>query len=163
MRLNLFNEIWISVRDGDQVCVQLFSKHYSKYHYKDGRKPNRFVGPGARIVLVTADGKAMFVWRKFIDASGQQGINCAIFRSEYSKEEQKQDPLKRSSLLILKAERIAWERWPGYRLYTYVAADKIASTNPGCCYKKAGWKICGVTKKRKLLIFEKLAPSGTLP
>lgn len=141
------------VRDGDSSCVQLFSRHYSKYHYKDGRKPTRFVGPGERIVLITSDGKAMFVWRKFIDASGQQGINCAIFRNEGTIwNEQK----VLSSTLILAAEEIAHQRWPGARFYTFVNAGKIKSINAGCCFKFAGWKQIGVTKKRKLLIFEKL-------
>lgn len=145
-RLPLFDEVWIQVKDGDTACLLLFGRHYSKYHYKDGRKRNRFVGPGQRIVLVTADGKAMFVWRKFIDASGQQGINCSVFRNE-------SDML--SSYLINEAVKIAWKRWPGERLYTYVNASKIKSTNPGCCFKKAGWRVCGQTKARKLLIMEK--------
>lgn len=129
------------------MALQLFSRHYSKYHYKDGRKPNRFVGPGERIVLVTDDGTAMFVWRKFIDKSGQKGVNCSVFRNE--------GPMLSSSL-ISEAVQIAWARWPGERLYTYVNADKIRSVNPGYCFKKAGWTLCGVTKKRKLLIFELL-------
>lgn len=149
-RLNLFDTIWIKVKDGDTACMLLFERHYSKYHYKDGRKPKRFVGPGQRIVLVTADGNAMFVWRKFIDASGQKGINCAIFRNEGN---------VLSSKLILEAERIAWDRWPKERLYTYVNAQKIKSKNAGYCFKMAGWKVCGKTKARKLLILEKYPQS----
>lgn len=139
---------WIQVRDGNVAGILLHSRHYSKYHYKDGRRPNRFVGPGERIVLVTADGQALFVWRKFIDASGQKGINCSIFRNEGSLQ---------SSKLILEAEGIAWLRWPGERLYTYVNASKVKSANPGYCFKVAGWNICGVTKAKKLLILEKTA------
>jgi hypothetical protein len=30
----------------------------------------------------TGDADALFVWRKFIDDSGQQGVNCAVFRNE---------------------------------------------------------------------------------
>lgn len=146
--LNFFDTTWIQVRDGNAAGQLLFGRHYSKYHYKDGRKPNRFVGPGFRIVLITYDGKALFVWRKFKDASGQQGINCAIFRNETK---------LLSSTLILEAEEIAWKRWPGERLYTFINATKIRSTNPGCCFKKAGWRKCGITKARQLLIFEKLA------
>lgn len=137
--------VWVQVRDGDGECIELFSRHYSKYHYRDGRRPKRFVGPGERIVLVTADGKAMFVWRKFKDASGQKGINCAIFRNEG-------DLL--SSNLILEAMKFAEVRWPGVRLYTYVDPKKIRSVNPGYCFKMAGWSWCGITKIRKLLIME---------
>lgn len=139
--------IWIPVRDGDKGALLLFQRHYSKYHYADGRKPTRFVGPGERIVLVTACGKAMFVWRKFIDKSGQKGINCSIFRNE--------NKYLLSSDLIKAAEEIAWSRWPGERLYTYVNERAVKSCNPGYCFKKAGWSLCGRTKKRDLLIFEK--------
>jgi len=140
------NKTWVQVKDGNLTAWALFQRHYSKYHYADGRKPKRFVGPGERIVLITQDGKALFVWRKFINASGQMGINCAVFRNE-------SDIL--SSLLIMEAEQIAWERWPGERLYTYVNPRKISSDNPGYCFKCAGWNECGTTKARKLLILEK--------
>ncbi len=50
-RLPLFDNIWIEGKDGDTSCVLLFGQHSSKYHYKDGQKPTRFVGPGERIVL----------------------------------------------------------------------------------------------------------------
>lgn len=138
---------WCQIKDGNPLAAKLFSRHYSKIHYKDGRKHTRFVGPGERIVLITADDKAMFVWRKFIDASGQQGVNCAIFRNE--------GPLL-SSELILEAEAIAWNKWPGQRLYTYVNSSKVQSKNPGYCFKCAGWTVCGKSKKRGLLILEKL-------
>lgn len=138
---------WVPVRDGNSTALQLFNRHYSKYHYKDGRRPKLFVGPGEKTVLITEDGKALFVWRKFKDASGQVGINCAVFRNE---------GIRRSSELILEAEQFARDRWPGERLYTYVNAGKVKSRNPGYCFKMAGWSLCGVTKARKLIILEKV-------
>jgi hypothetical protein len=138
-------ENWHVVKDGDPVGLWLYERHYSCYQYKDGRDRKLFCGPGEKIVLVKGGGDALFVWRKFIDASGQQGINCAVFRNE-------SDSL--SSSLILEAERVAACRWPGERLYTYVGGKSIKSSNPGCCFKKAGWKRCGTTKGG-LLIFEK--------
>jgi hypothetical protein len=98
-------------------------------------------------VLLTNDNKALFVWRDFINDDGNEGINCAVFRNEGP---------RLSSDLLLEAERIAWQRWPGRRLYTYVSAAAVQSHNPGYCFKKAGWRTCGVTKKKKLLILEKL-------
>ncbi len=142
----LQDQTWVQVRDGNVAGLVLFQRHYSKHHYKDGRIPKRFVGPGERIVLITQDGLALFVWRKFIDASGQKGVNCSIFRNEGP---------NLSSRMILEAEKLAWLRWPGERLYTYVNPHKIRSPNPGYCFKKAGWKICGTTKVNKLLILEK--------
>lgn len=137
---------WFQVRDGDPYAMQLFDRHYSRYKYKDGRKPKLFVGPGEKCVLVSFDGKALFVWRKFKSDDGQHGVNCAVFRNESE---------KLSSSLILSAEQIAWKRWPGERLYTYVNSRQIKSTNPGACFKHAGWSMCGVTKVRKLIILEK--------
>lgn len=145
-RISFDTNIWIQVKDGDSAGLILFNRHYSKYHYADGRRPARFVGPGERIVLITAAGDALFVWRKFRDASSQTGINCAVFRNEGE---------ILSSALILLAEDFAKERWPGERFYTYVNARMIKSSNPGYCFKMAGLNICGVTKKRKLLILEK--------
>jgi hypothetical protein len=108
-----------------------------------------FVGPGEKLVLITEAGDAVWVWRKFQDASGQRGINCAVFRNE--------GPTI-ASTLIRDAEIIAWRRWPGERLYTYVNPRGVRSMNPGACYKAAGWRECGVTKWNKLLILEKLPP-----
>ena len=78
---------WLSVKDGEPAAMSLFKRHYSFHEYKDnrrriGRNRNLIVGPGEKMVLVTQDYKALFVWRKFIDASGQHGINCAVFRNE---------------------------------------------------------------------------------
>ena len=138
---------WFAVADADDRARGLFLRHYSAYHYKDQRRRSKFIGPGEYMALMTVDCRALFVWRKFIDKSGQQGVNCSVFRNEGD---------SRSSDLIKEADCMAWERWPGARLYTYINPRKIRSTNPGCCFKKAGWRFCGITAKRKLLIFERL-------
>jgi hypothetical protein len=145
--LPLENNIWIKVKDGNEYARQLFHRHYSYRPYADGRKPKLFCGPGEKMVLLLNNGQALFVWRKFISGDGQQGINCSIFRNEST---------YMSSWLILEAEKLAWERWPGERLYTYVHPGKIQSANPGYCFKKAGWVQCGETKVNKLVILEKL-------
>jgi hypothetical protein len=141
-------ETWIEVRDGNHTARSIFDRHYSRHHYKDGRDQSRFVGPGARIVLLTPCARALFVWRKFISLDNQQGINCAIFRNE---------SVFRSSDLIKDAMTTAWKRWPGARLYTYVNPRAVKSANPGYCFKVAGWRLCGITKVRQLLILEALA------
>ena len=138
--------LWYITKDGDEVCADLFSRHYSKYHYKDGRKPKLFCGPGFKIVLRTWEGDAMFVWKKFKDDSGQTGINCSIFRNESPHQ---------SSELIRQADAIADFIWPSERHYTFVNATKVQSINPGYCFKLAGWKSCGYTKVNKLLILER--------
>jgi hypothetical protein len=141
------NQNWFSVKDGDPTARSLFNRHYSRHHYLDGRKPKLFVGPGEKMVLMTTDGTALFIWRKFISGNVQSGVNCAVFRNEGH---------ILSSSLILEAEQLAWQRWPGERLYTYIAPKKISSINPGYCFLKAGWHKCGVTKINILLVLEKL-------
>jgi hypothetical protein len=142
-----FGQTWREVKDGDDSARDIFNGHYSRRHYADGRKPLLFVGPGEKMVLMTPEADALFIWRKFISADNQRGVNCAAFRNE-------SDTL--SSDLILKAEKHAARRWPGERLYTYVNPRKLRSTNPGCCFLKAGWRRCGETKGG-LIILEKNA------
>lgn len=138
--------LWWLTRDGDRTCLAMYERHYSAYQYRDGRKRTQFVGPGEKVVLRTAAGDAFFVWRKFIDDSGQQGINCAAFRNESE---------HKSSELIRQADAVADCLWPSERHYTYVRAEAVRSRNPGFCFIMAGWRRCGSTKGG-LLIFEKL-------
>lgn len=141
----LIGDGWMAVKDGDPTARAIFDRHYSRYRYADGRKPKLFVGPGEKMVLVTACARALFIWRKFISGDDQEGVNCAAFRNEGA---------GLSSDLIRSAMRLAWQRWPGERLYTYVDPKAVRSPNPGCCFKKAGWKRCGVTKWNRLIILE---------
>ena len=155
-----FGESWVELHDGDRDAFRIFRRHYSFRHYADGRrddKSNRarflFCGPGEKMVLLTPAADALFVWRKFIDDSGQRGVNCAVFRNEGP---------ARASDLILQAEALARKRWPGQRFYTFVNASKLTRRNerhrkarrPGHCFRCAGWVECGVTKSG-LLILEK--------
>jgi hypothetical protein len=133
---------WVQSKDGDPTAFAIYRRHYSA---KKNKRPKirQFVGPGEKLVLVGWMCAALFVWRKFIDDSGQKGVNCAVFRNESS---------QRSSDMIREAMGIAWDRWPGERLYTAVDASAVRSVNPGCCFKKAGWRRCGMTKKGLLIL-----------
>jgi hypothetical protein len=55
---------WYYTRDGDAHARALYRRHYSCYHYRDGRQPLLFVGPGEKTVLIDADGEALFCWRR---------------------------------------------------------------------------------------------------
>ena len=138
--------LWWLTKDGDLDCLELYERHYSAYRYADGRIRKLFVGPGEKVVLRTTAGDACFVWRKFIDDSGQCGINCAVFRNESG---------HRSSALVQQADAIADCLWPHSRHYTYVNTKAVASRNPGYCFLMAGWQRCGWTKSG-LLILERL-------
>ena len=150
--MNLLGYTWLALKDGNATARSIFNRHYSKHLYKDGRKPKLFVGPGEKMVLITPECDALFVWRKFKSDDEQVGVNCSVFRNESS---------QLSSDLILEAEILAWDKWPGERFYTYVAPKKIRSTNPGYCFIKAGWRKCGITKVNKLIILEKLSIPST--
>lgn len=146
-------------RDGDAQCREIFDRHYSRYFYKDGRKPKLFVGPGEKMVLLHVSEAALCVWRKFISADGQQGVNCAIFRNET--EEQ-------ASSLLREAMDLAWDRWPAERFYTYVNPRAVRPTMErgkpiwGWCFYKAGWRYCGTTAKRGYHILECRHPAEGL-
>ena len=95
------------------------------------------------MVLITRQGTALLAWRKFLNRDPQAGVNCAVFRNESS---------YLSSFLIRQAMSLAWKRWPGERLYTYVNPTAIRSHNPGCCFQKAGWQRCGSTRGGLLVL-----------
>jgi hypothetical protein len=137
---------WYLTKDGDVNCLAKYEQHYSAYRYRDGRKRTQFVGPGQVIVLRTENYEAIWAWRKFIDdcinvETGERmhGVNCAVFRNDAPR-------LYLSSELVRQADAIADTAWPSERHYTYVDPKKIRSTNPGACFKKAGWKRIGRTK-----------------
>lgn len=149
--LPLTDCVWLPIRDGDEHACSMFERHYSaekSLRLRRERGTKLIAGPGYKIVLATPCRRALFVWRKFISKDGQEGVNCAVFRNEGA---------GLSSELIMAADALADERWPGERHFTYVNPRKIRSTNPGFCFLQAGWRRCGVTKHRKLIILERPA------
>ena len=144
------NPLWWLTKDGDLDCLELYERHYSSRRYADGRTRKLFAGPGEKVVLRTKLGDAIWVWRKFKDNSGQQGINCAVFRNESPHQ---------SSTLVQQADQIADVLWPDSRHYTYVNGKAIRSINPGYCFLKAGWVRCGKTKGG-LIMLERACPAG---
>lgn len=146
--LALDETIWIRVRDGDPTGLDLFLRHYSAKR-GERRKIRQFVGPGQKMVLLTADARALFVWRRErpeYRLDGQVGANCVVFRNEGT-------GAGRSSDLIRAACDLAWERWPLERLYTFVDAVKVRhKRDPGRCFLRAGFNLCGVTQTGKLIL-----------
>lgn len=150
---------WWLTRDGDVACLALYRRHYSRRDYADGRRHVLFVGPGEKVVLRTAAGDAVFVWRRFTDdcldvrtGERQQGINCAIFRNERG---------VGSRDLIQQADAVADCIWSDRRHYTYVNPARVASGLPGSCFLAAGWRYVRhrghrVRTKSGLLILERI-------
>mgnify|MGYP001594648972 FL=1 len=167
-----FDGYWVGVHDADPRAIALYERHYS--NKKPGEHRSGFLGRSERLVLMTLDGLALFAWRLVLPPDcrrssffqrdkrsirrdydgrppsryfgGQVGIMCSIFRNE--------GPVL-SSTLILEAETLAWRRWPGQRLFTYVWDAKVKSPNPGYCFKKASWTCCGRNKDGRLTVLEK--------
>lgn len=152
---------WMELKDGDESARTIFDRHYSRRVYADGRKPKQFVGPGQKRVLMLADGRALFAWRKHISDDGQTGVNCAIFRREGADE-------KASDLIRQAVDHARVEWWPDERFYTYIDPRKVKATMfrgyPvwGWCFYKAGWKFGGVGKggKHVLYLASRLLPEG---
>lgn len=141
------SEYWFPIRDGDLRGLAMYLRHYSSKksralysHVPPIGNHARFVGNGEHMVLMTPDCGALFAWRlQAFRKDSQTGIECTIFRNEATG--------TLSSVLIVEACELAWGRWPGRRLFTFVDPDQIASANPGYCFKQAGFRYCGVTKK----------------
>jgi len=142
--------IWVPILDGDPIAAEIYNQHYSSERSRKRRLERGtmlILGPGQKLLLATPCRRALFAWRVFIDDTGQRGVNCAIFSNRGA---------GLSSNLICAADAIADQRWPGERHYTYVDPGKV-SANPGYCFKMAGWRFVGRTKKRGLHILERPA------
>ena len=135
--------LWWLTLDGDLDCAELHERHYSSRKLGDARHCQQIIGPGEKLLLRTWRGDAVFGWRKFIDDSGQQGINCTVFRNESP---------HLSSSLIREADQIADCWWTDRRHYTYVDPQAVASANPGYCFLCAGWRRCGITPKGLIVL-----------
>lgn len=137
---------WIEVRDGNDTARAIFERHYSASPHRLKRRPKLIVGPGEKLLLLSADADALCAWRRaeygFPD---QDGVCCAIFR---------RDGGELASEQLERAMAKAWARWPGERLFTFVDPFSVRVTwragRPtwGHCFYQAGWKFAGLTNKR---------------
>lgn len=141
---------WLSL-DGDLACAELYERHYSARRLCAERHGYQILGPGEKLLLRTERADAVFGWRKFIDDSGQCGVNCAVFRNESP---------HLSSELIRQADQIADRWWSDRRHYTYVDPKEVASKNPGFCFLMAGWQRCGWTKGGLMILERYGLPQG---
>lgn len=145
---------WRPSHRADPRALALYLRHYSAAKGLPYRKTtNQFVAPGECLVLLTPPADALWVWHKSrpgMRLDKQEGVSCAVFRNEGA---------VRASELVLEAERWAWQRWPGARLFTYVDADQVRSEVPGYCFRRARWKSAGHSQ-RGLLLLAKSPPTA---
>lgn len=137
----------ISHRADPRAC-QLANRHYNR------QSPNspQFVPPGRCLVLLTEKADALWItsfpFAEYVRHEWAGAWVCSCFRNE---------SIQLSSELIVEA--VAATRWYGMHIdswncsmppdlgfITFVDTSKVKSTNPGCCYKKAGWHHVGQTK-----------------
>lgn len=143
---------WYPSHRADPRAIALYLRHYSAKRYADGRPRRQFVSPGEKMVLLTPEADALWVWHKCkpgLRLDGLEGISCAVFRNESP---------HLSSDLILEAEALAWARWPGEPLFTYVDPRRVPTGVPGWCFIRARWKRVGESKGGLLL--EQKQPKG---
>lgn len=152
MSVSLLDSHWLGVGAGDARAKALHRRHYS-FHRKTfwSRHATSLVGPGERMVLLTLQSDALFVWRRELyRLDGQEGINCALFRNESP---------ELSSEMIREADELAAAKWPGERHFTFVNPRKIKSSNPGYCFLRAGWRRLEERTAKGLVVLE-FQPEG---
>ena len=125
---------WQHISKRYAKAAALADRHYSRR--KIGSP--QFMPPGQTLVLWQPG--ALFGWWRPHPDSGIIAMNkldgwtCTIFRNEGA---------GLSSQLILEAELALADTGLGCGpdgMLTYVWPARIRSENPGCCFKKAGWK-----------------------
>lgn len=144
--------IWRVVTKFDPGCCLLADRHYSRR--KVGAP--QFMPPGETLVLADEARTALFGWWRPHPASGLKSMNgldgwtCTIFRNEGK---------VLSSELVIAAEEMllaagrAPMGWDG--LITYVFDGKVKSSNPGYCFKQAGWVVRGRSRDGKKTLLQK--------
>lgn len=129
----------------DPTMAAFADRHYSR------RKPGakQFAGNGSDIVLRDSRGEVLFVWlmQRFRADGKQFAFNCSKFRNESA---------MLSSELILCAESIVRSIWGSGVAFTYIDPLCVRSSNPGYCFKCAGWRFARVSCKGKHVLEKQL-------
>lgn len=154
--------LWRMSHRADPEACRIADRHYSRQ--KIGSP--QFVPPGRCLVLMaeTPSGRALWVtswpFAQYVKHAWAGAWVCSLFRNEGA---------ALSSLLIrqaVAATRAFFGAAPALGIITFVKPSAIRSTNPGYCYKAAGWRIAGAAKDGKpclqQLPCEMPAPSGPL-
>lgn len=130
----------VTTRSGAAVRA-LRSRHYSTFG-----STGRTVGPPGRVLILrTADGLAGWIthWpARALALDGLDAWRCSLFRNEGP---------RLSSELVLEAEALTRATWgesdewgepaPRDGWITWIDTRKVASPNPGFCFKVAGWEV----------------------
>ena len=132
---------WLSHR-ADPHGVQLADRHYNRQ--KIGSP--QFVPPGSCLVLMTAEHNALWVTSAPIAAYVRHAWAgawvCSLFRNESNGQYLSSDLVRQAVAATL------WHYGepPPLGMVTFVDTRHTHSSNPGYCYKQAGWRQVGTTK-----------------
>jgi hypothetical protein len=145
--------VWQVIGKFHPVAAKIADGHYSR------RKPGtpQFMPPGQTLILLSDAADAIFGWWRpqpgtVPSMNGLDGWTCTIFRNT--------GPTL-SSTMILEAERILLDRYDigPDGLMTYVWDKKVRSTNPGYCFKRAGYRAVGRSADGRKTLLRKY-PNG---
>lgn len=133
--------VWTVRGRFDAAAAALADRHYSR----EKKGSPQVGGPGFMLVFVTPCERAAWITKRAApeifegkktrsNADGFRGYRCGLFRNESE---------HRSSDLILAAVDLTERMWGSspHGWLTYVDKSKVASVNPGYCFKQAGWEL----------------------
>lgn len=129
---------WLLTKDGDPRFLALADRHYSR------QQPGTplAVGPGRKLVLVSANGDAAWAVRHArYRADGREGWECTLYRNE--------GPYVSSHLIVLALgiTRYVWGDPPPVGLFTFIGAHLRGGT-----FFAAGFHKDGVTADGRLCL-----------
>lgn len=133
--------VWYRSNRADPRAVALADRHYNRQ--KIGSP--QFVPPGRCLVLLTDNADAVWVtswpFAEYVKHAWAGAWVCSIFRNE---SEHLSSDLIREAVAVT---RSVWPNVPALGMVTFVDAGKVRrKRDPGRCYLRAGWKVCGETK-----------------
>lgn len=144
--------LWHVSHKYDKRALPLADRHYNR------RKPGspQFVPPGRSVVLLTEKADAVWItsWplAEYVLHDWAGAWVNSLFRNE--------SPHLSSTLIreAIAATRAKWPDVPELGMITFVDSRKTRhKRDPGRCYRKAGFKHVGFTRKHKLFAFQLLA------
>ncbi len=127
--------VWQIRNRFDVAAVALADRHYSRRLDKIGS--NQVGGVSKNLTLVTPCERALWVTRYMRPGAAFDKLDawrCSYFRNEGA---------GLSSELILEAMAMTedWDVRPPDGWVTWIDTRKVASANPGYCFKQAGWTL----------------------
>ncbi len=142
--------LWTLSHKYDELGASLADRHYNR---RTVGSP-QFVPPGRSVVLIGKQRRAVWVsWQSdYIKHAWPDCWGNTLFRSEG---EGLASELITSAVA---ATRAVWGEPPPHGVITFVDPDKVRSSNPGYCYRCAGFELVGRTLgghgRASLLVFQ---------